>query len=170
MSWLTYVAGSFYLCFWPVIYKWNGSGYVEASGQFKSYYQRRLQTLQQELAQMSANHSLPACFTTAEGAKTERFLGLDPSAGLGDAMKCAESVKAADRDLTLWLLADIDTPPALAQIQILAHDPNKEVSRSAQITLTRMAEGWRIQAPSLASIIIPSEGTNTSPMQKGAQH
>lgn len=153
-----------------MIYKWNGSGYVEVSGQFKRYYQHRLQTAQQELARMPANHKLPACFTTAESAKTERFLGLDTSAGLGDAMKCAESAKVANRELGLGLLADIGTPSALAQIQILTHDPDKEVSRYAKITLIRMAEGWRIQAPRLVSIIIPSEGTNTSPVQKWAQH
>jgi len=46
-------AGVGYFCLWPVIYKWNGSGYVEASGQFKSYYQQRLQTARQELAHRS---------------------------------------------------------------------------------------------------------------------
>ena len=165
-----YVTGGVgYFCLWPVIYKWNGSGYVEASGQFKSYYQRRLQAARQELAHMAANRSLPACFTTAEGTKTERFLGVDASAGLGDAMKCAESAKVPDRELGLWLLADIGTPPALAQIQILAHDPDKKISHYAQITLIRMAQGWRSEAPRLVSIIIPSEGTNTAPVQKGAQ-
>jgi hypothetical protein len=167
----SYVTGGVgYFCLWPVIYKWNGSGYVEASGQFKSYYQQRLQTARQELARTAANHSLPACFTTAEGAKTERFLGLDPSAGLGDAMKCAESTKVADRELGLWLLSDIGTPAALAQIQILAHDPDKKISHYSQITLIRMAQGWRSEAPRLVSIIIPSKGTNTVPVQKGAQH
>jgi hypothetical protein len=165
-----YVTGGVgYFCLWPVIYKWNGSGYVEASGQFKNYYQQRLQTAQQELARIAANHALPACYTTAEGAKTKRFLGLDPSAGLDDAMKCTESAKVADRELGLWLLSDIGTPPALAQIQILARDSDKKISRYAQITLIRMAQGWRSEAPRLVSIIIPSEGTNTGLVHK-AQH
>jgi hypothetical protein len=159
----TYVTGGMgYFCLWPMIYKWNGSGYVEVSGQFKSYYQHRLQTLQKELARMPVNHRLPACFTTAESAKTERFLGLDTSAGLGDAMKCAEIAKVADRELGLGLLADLGNPPALAQIQILTHDPNKEISHYSQIILIRLAEGWRLQGPRLVSIIIPCEGTNTN--------
>ena len=39
-------------CFamWPVVYAWNGTGYADVSGQYKSFYQQILDHLRQRLA------------------------------------------------------------------------------------------------------------------------
>jgi len=116
--------GSVYFLQWPTIYRWNGSGYVDESNDFRSYYQRLLKATPQELWRRPEIAALPICLDTAEHAKIERFLGLDPEAGFDDAVTCAGNNSPAERELALLLLADIGTPEALRHIQALSHDFN----------------------------------------------
>lgn len=151
--------GYAYFLLWPVIYKWNGGGYVDASDHFRSYYQQLFKTMQHEFEGQAA---LPACLATAQEAKYKRFLGLDPAAGIKDAITCAGSNSPAERELALLLLSDIGTPEAVQHIQALSHDPNKGISSHARIILARLAMGSPLAAPKLVSIIIlPTNPTNT---------
>jgi hypothetical protein len=161
--------GSACFLLWPVIYKWNGGDYVDASDDFRSFYQRLLKTVQQELEGRPVITGLPACLsTTAQEAKIERFLGLNPAAGINDAVTCAGSNSPAERELALLLLADIGTPEAFRHIQALSHDSNKGISGHAKMILARLATGSPLQAPKLVSIIIPPiSPTNTSTASPG---
>jgi hypothetical protein len=73
--------------------------------------------------------------TKAEAAKIERLLGISRDAGMGDAVKWANSDNPVDREFATDILDDIATREALEYLKTLAHDPNRQVADSAKISL-----------------------------------
>ncbi len=56
---------------WPVIYAWNGTGYADVSGQFKSFYRQRLQELNRQLAPSPTPTAVSKQYHMARGLPLE---------------------------------------------------------------------------------------------------
>ncbi len=159
-----YEGASHCVASWPVIYGWTGSSYADVSAQFKSYYQQQLQTLQQEASPTPDDADYAEC-QAAETAKIERFLGLNPVAGLDDAIKWAGSTNPAERQFALPILRDIGTPEALADIQTLSHDSSPVVSAMAKLTLAGIAAGPQTNTPqpvTVSATAVSAASTSTT--------
>ncbi len=77
----------------------------------------------------------------AEAAKMERFLGISRDAGMGDAIKWANSNNPVDREFAADVLADIGTPEAIEYLHTLSRDTNSEVAMTAKLELKQVSHG-----------------------------
>jgi hypothetical protein len=77
----------------------------------------------------------------AEAAKIQRFLGTSHDAGMGDALKWANSTNARDRIFATFILGDIGTPEAKRYLKTLRNDADRNVAMSAKDFLTPAADG-----------------------------
>ncbi len=68
----------------------------------------------------------------AEAAKLERFLGISRDAGMGDAIKWANSDNPLDRSFAADMFADIGTGQAEEYLKTLSHDPDRNVATQAK--------------------------------------
>jgi hypothetical protein len=110
---------------WPTIYAWTGSNYtnVSAQSQFQPFYRQQLAAAQAI--------SPPDDCSKAEAAKLQRILGMDPNAGLADAINWAKSRDSDDREFAAAILADIGTSRSLPYLQTLAHDSDGVLAKIA---------------------------------------
>jgi hypothetical protein len=72
---------------------------------------------------------------TAEAAKMERFLGISKGAGMGDAIRWANSDSPSEREFAAEVLPEIGTAEALKYEQTLARDSDHDVADSAKEAL-----------------------------------
>jgi hypothetical protein len=149
-----------------VIYGWTGSSYADVSTQYKSYYQQQLQTLQQQTPPTPDNAGYAECLS-AETAKLQRFLGLDSTAGLDNAITWAGSENPAEREFAAPILADIGTPEAMADLQTLGHDSDNSVAIIANGSLARTAKGLNVNTP--ASVTVSPVSMSTTNTTNGTQ-
>jgi hypothetical protein len=73
--------------------------------------------------------------TKAEAAKIERYLSISRDAGIGDAIKWANSDNPYERAFAADVLGDIATPEAIDDLRTLSHDPDNSVALSAKTYL-----------------------------------
>lgn len=73
--------------------------------------------------------------TKAEAAKIQRYLGISHDAGIGDAIKWAESDDPVTRRFATDLLTQIGTHEAIEYLQTLSHDPDPNVATSGRESL-----------------------------------
>lgn len=91
----------------------------------------------------------------AELAKTRRFLGLSPDAGMAEAIKWADSNSPARRRFAVGILTDIGTPQAVEYLRTLSHDENHLVAWWARNGLTALAnKGREMQNPTIVGQLI----------------
>lgn len=156
---------------WPVIYGWTGSQYADVSSQYMSYYTQQIASLQQQTPPAEV-----APCVSAEIAKLERFTGQDKTAGLGDAIKWAESDNPHVRGFAAPILADIGTSEALSDLQTLSHDTHRGVATDANSSLRwRSGSGPRyvvypvaVSTPQPASVGTSSGGSSSG--QSAGKH
>ena len=119
------------VAFWPVIYAWTGNIYNNVSGlaQYRIYYQQQLSMLQLQL------QASPDDCTKAEIAKLQRFLGIDPNAGLTDAGNWANSSDSHVRYFDIGVLTDIGGAPGQSYLGKLAQDSDPTVALAAQLAI-----------------------------------
>jgi hypothetical protein len=79
--------------------------------------------------------------TRAEAAKIQRFLGISRDAGMGNAIRWANSNDPTDREFAAWVLADIGTPKAVRYLRTLSRDANREVAIAGKYALEQANGG-----------------------------
>ncbi len=89
--------------------------------------------------------------TKAEAAKIERFLGISRDAGMTDAIKWKNSDNPYDRQFAAWVLADIATPEAISDLQVLRHEPNRGVAMAGKHALDHVSKGPEVCIQSIRS-------------------
>ena len=138
----------------PVIYGWNGSAYVDMSGNFPGYYRKVLQDLQHEIASPPANllspyqwrhlnldsASSPIGRDKIEAGAIARFLG-SPDAGIEDAIHWSQSSNEIDRMEAIDLFGNIGTPRALEYLKAMTGNSDPGVARAAEGTLNALNSG-----------------------------
>jgi hypothetical protein len=77
----------------------------------------------------------------AEAAKIERFLGISPDAGMGDAIKWSESSDPSTREFSAGLFADIGTSEAMDHLKTLTADSDRSVAEDSKVRLKAMQRG-----------------------------
>jgi hypothetical protein len=131
---------------WTSVFRWNGTRYVKADASFPAVYQQRLSDLRAEIAKYLAS---PAASSTdpdydfeldmscdyMERDRINRFLGIDPNAGLDRALVWANSADPALRQHAAIVLADINNPAALQALRQLTQGSNQSVAQEAQSDL-----------------------------------
>jgi hypothetical protein len=140
---------------WPVIFAWTGNNYTNVSDQFKDFYRKKLNSLEEKIAAIkpipTANDGLwhppeKQCLM-AEAFKLRRFLGISPAAGLDQAIRLSKSKSQKQRMFAEDLLADIGGPLAVQRLRIMAKDRNFDVAYTAKYALSALSKAPLEMAP-----------------------
>jgi len=128
---------------WTAIYAWTGVNYTNVSDQFKDFYRRRLDQLDQIISALRLTpdqngYSLrdKECLE-AEASAIKRFLGVSPDAGLEQAIRLSNSKDSLAREFGTVLLIKIGTTSAREQLQKLTNDPDWAVRTEAKNGLSK---------------------------------
>jgi hypothetical protein len=123
---------------WTAIYAWTGVNYTNVSDQFRDFYQRRLDQLDQIIPALrptpdKSGYSLSdkECLE-AEASAIKRFLGVSPDAGIEQAIRLANSKDRLAREFGTVLLIKLGTASAREQLQKLTNDPDWAVRTEAK--------------------------------------
>jgi hypothetical protein len=87
--------------------------------------------------------------TKAEAAKIQRYLDISRDAGMGDAVKWAESDDPATRRFAAVILSQIGTREATEYLRTLSHDPDPNVATSGKESLTAVHAPHRDVHPTI---------------------
>lgn len=127
--------------FFPVIYGWNGSTYVDMSRQFPEFYRNTLHDLQHKIASSptSADYAQrPVRCDEITADAIERYLGISPDAGIEDAIRWSQSSKQIDRMMAIGVFAAIGTPRAFDYLKAMTEDSDPRVARAAEGNLNAL--------------------------------
>ncbi len=123
---------------WTSIYAWTGVNYTNVSDQFRDFYQRRLDQLDQIISALGptedkSGYSLSdeECLE-AEASAIKRFLGVSPDAGIEQAIRLSNSKDRLAREFGVVLLIKIGTASAREQLQRLSNDADWAVRTEAK--------------------------------------
>lgn len=116
---------------WTAIYGWNGSLLIDISSQMPTYYQTVIiPVLKQNLddLQASAPGTVAVDIAQIDYDKALRISGVDPNAGLAEAITWSSNTDAMHRIFAAAVLADIGTTDALNILNALTSDTDPEVA------------------------------------------
>jgi hypothetical protein len=140
---------------WTAVYKWEDGKFVDASGQFKKFYQARIiPKLEAHIRELNQLRQTPQGVLTPQDVqlsreiheeklaaawmvkdKIARVTGEDPNAGITRAQEWAKSPNKYLRENAIHVFEDINDGNSKIDLEILATDPDPFVAGSAKRAL-----------------------------------
>ena len=123
---------------WTAIYAWTGDNYTNVSDQFKSFYRKRLDSINKIISSLEPTPDKYGYALTdkecldAEAFAIKRFLGISSDAGIDQAIRLTESKDRLERQFGTILLIQVGTPEAREHLQKLVNDPDYAVATYAK--------------------------------------
>ncbi len=130
---------------WPVVYAWTDGAYRNVSDRFKDFYRQILDSLNKRISALPPRQSPYQTSTKecllAEVAQIQRFLGVSSDAGLEQAVRLANSKDPAEREFAADQFASMDPGVASKYLEMLARDPDRNVSDQAKYYVSGLSKG-----------------------------